>query len=107
VQVVTVARDRKTTTHTRTTAARGLGYAWQQLTKRAYALYGRDCHLRLPGCTHYADTVDHLDSRAVHGTALPSIDRVRPACRHCNTAKSNKERAARRRRARIVRRRLL
>jgi hypothetical protein len=60
------------------------GRGWRALREAAFALYGRQCHLRLEGCTNYADTVDHLDAVALAGSRLPTIDRVRPACRHCN-----------------------
>lgn len=65
-------------------ASRAYTRGWKQLCEAAFALYGRQCHLKLEGCTHYADTVDHLDPAVLHGTHLPTLDRVRPACKHCN-----------------------
>lgn len=35
------------------------------------------CALRLPGCTAWATTADHVDGR--------SSDRLRPSCAHCNS----------------------
>jgi 5-methylcytosine-specific restriction endonuclease McrA len=81
----------------KTTTQRGLGHAWQKLTRAAYARYGRNCHLQLPGCTGYADTIDHIVPRMIAGPTVPTLDDVRPACRHCNTTRGNKQRAALRR----------
>ena len=57
---------------------------WKQLREQAFAVYGRQCRIGLPGCTRVATTIDHIDPVAVHGAALPTLDRVRPACPHCN-----------------------
>lgn len=71
-----------------TTTARGLGWNWQKLRVQAFAIYGTICHI----CgADGADTIDHLDPRALVGTALPSIDRVRPAHRPCNTRRGGRQ----------------
>lgn len=47
------------------------------------------CELRLPGCTHYATTADHVFER-VDGERLPDElggRLLRPACAHCNSAR--------------------
>ncbi len=68
----------------KSTTQRGYGWRWQQLRLEAFALYGTTCHI----CgVEGANTLDHLDPIAVHGTRLPDIDRVRPACRACNSRK--------------------
>jgi hypothetical protein len=62
------------------------GRQWNVFRRQVFRHYGRGCMVRLPGCTGYATTVDHLDPVALHGAALPSLDRVRPACLHCNSS---------------------
>jgi hypothetical protein len=81
------------------THARGLGHAWQQLTHTAYTTYGYTCYAdrclapsraidpTLPSTHRLSKTIDHLDPRATHGTQLPTIDRVRPTHRACNSSK--------------------
>jgi hypothetical protein len=61
------------------------GSEWQRFRLQVFRIYGRACLIHLDGCTGYATTVDHLDPVALHGDALPSIERVRPACLHCNS----------------------
>lgn len=75
-----------------TTHERGLGRQWQLLRVRALAVYGPTCHL----CQGAIDTtaqarsaqsysLDHLDPRSTHGTAIPDITRVRPSHFGCNS----------------------
>jgi hypothetical protein len=66
--------------------AAAYGPAWRRFRLQVFRHYGRTCLVRLDGCTGYATTVDHLDAVALHGASLPSLDRVRPACLHCNSS---------------------
>ena len=71
-----------------TTTQRGYGWQWQKLTRKAFELYGRTCHIcHRPG----ADTVDHLDPVSIVGAQLPHISRVRPAHMGCNSGRGNGE----------------
>lgn len=79
------------------TTSRGLGHAWQQLceeAKRVYPPVCWRCHVRidmtLPKTNRWSWTLDHLDARATHGTAVPTIDRVRPAHRRCNSQRGKR-----------------
>lgn len=45
------------------------------------------CELRLAGCTFWADTADHVTPRSRGGLRSP----LRPACRHCNSARGNRD----------------
>jgi len=70
------------------------GAEWQKLCKQAYVVYGYVCHLcgkpidpTLPKSNRMSKTVDHLDDVALYGDSLPSIDRVRPAHRACNSGR--------------------
>jgi len=58
---------------------RGLGRAYE---KRRAPLVGLPCSLRLPGCTDWSDTADHVMPRVDGGSDGP----LRPACKHCNSA---------------------
>lgn len=63
---------------------RGLGHDWRRFRKTAFEFWGDVCHVcGQPG----ADTIDHLDPRVHYGTTLPTIDRVRPAHRSCNSSR--------------------
>ena len=62
------------------------GRGWKTYRELVFRRYGRGCLIRLDGCTGYATTVDHMDPVALHGAGLPSLDRLRPACRHCNSS---------------------
>lgn len=82
-------------TNQRTTTEQGLGAAWQVLTIQAYRTYGYWCYWchkpidpALPKTHRYSKTVDHLDERRTHGTAIPHISRVRPMHRACNAQRS-------------------
>ena len=46
---------------------------------------GQECALRLPGCTKWATTVDHIVPVIEGGTSDPS--NLRPACSHCNSSR--------------------
>jgi 5-methylcytosine-specific restriction endonuclease McrA len=77
-----------------TTTQRGLGADWQALTRKAWATYPPICHLcrqpidrSLPKTDPMSGTIDHLDPRATHGKSLPTLDRVRPAHRSCNSTR--------------------
>ena len=59
------------------------------LTRQCLAVYGTDCHLRIPGvCVGRATTADHVIPRALDGP--DTIDNLRPACLPCNQHKSNR-----------------
>lgn len=51
----------------------------------------RVCSLRLPGCTYWADTADHVipvdSGRSEAGKRGP----LRPACKSCNSARGKRE----------------
>lgn len=52
---------------------------------------GRPCAIRLPGCTGYADTADHVYGRVGGVRPLGQRGRLlRPACRSCNQRLGNK-----------------
>jgi hypothetical protein len=57
------------------------------LTKLVIATYGPQCHLRLPGCTNWATTKDHLIPYSHGGTA--DLVNLRPCCRSCNSKRGN------------------
>jgi len=74
----------RTRVHTRTRTQRGYGTAWDKLVaeaRRAYPPVCRLCHhpIDLPARGRWAWSLDHLDPIARHGTATPTLDRVRPA----------------------------
>jgi 5-methylcytosine-specific restriction endonuclease McrA len=80
----------------KTRTQRGYGAQWEKLCERAYALYGYHCYYcnqpiiqGLPKTHRLSRTVDHLNPIVFHGTALPSIDDVRPMHRSCNTRRRN------------------
>jgi 5-methylcytosine-specific restriction endonuclease McrA len=66
---------------------RAYGAAWRRLRIKARALYGSTCHLCELPIPDDEWTLDHLDPVADHGVAVPSIDRVRPAHKGCNSRK--------------------
>lgn len=45
------------------------------------------CELRLPGCTFWADTADHVTPRSRGGVRSP----LRPACGHCNSSRGARD----------------
>ena len=52
-------------------------------------MYGPDCWLNLPGCTHQgADSMDHVLPYSLHGPTVPA--NLRPACRHCNSLRADR-----------------
>ena len=57
------------------------------MTKHVIAVYGAQCYLRLPGCTHVATTRDHVIPLA-HG-GPDTVDNCRPACRSCNSKRQD------------------
>jgi len=58
--------------------------AWAKLSKE-YA--GQTCWLRLPGCTVVSTGADHYWPVATHPHLEMVRSNLRPACRHCNTAR--------------------
>lgn len=75
-----------------TTTEQGLGWDWQKLTAEARRVYEPICHQcrqvideTLPRTHRLSYTVHHLDARDTYGTDLPTIDRVRPSHRSCNS----------------------
>lgn len=52
------------------------------------ATYGRQCWLKLAGCTKIATTKDHITPYAQGGT--DDISNFRPACRSCNSKRQNR-----------------
>lgn len=62
------------------------GPEWERLRALVYRVHGRVCVY----CGAYADTVDHVDPVSISGEALPSLDKLVPACRRCNSIKGNK-----------------
>lgn len=69
-------------------AARKSGRANQRLTAWVLDTMGRECMVRLPGCTGRATTRDHITPVAQGGTDAPS--NLRPACRPCNSKRGNR-----------------
>jgi 5-methylcytosine-specific restriction endonuclease McrA len=76
------------------------GYGAQHQRERRAALErdGWACTLRLPGCTGYATTADHVVERAAGGP--DHRDNLRAACVHCNAVRGARFGNARRARAR-------
>jgi 5-methylcytosine-specific restriction endonuclease McrA len=62
------------------------GKEWEKLRALVYRIHGRVCVY----CGAYADTVDHVDPVSTGGESLPSLDKLVPACRSCNSIKGNK-----------------
>lgn len=60
----------------------------QQLTALVLATYGRECWLKLPGCTKVATTKDHITPWKQGGT--DDLSNFRPACWSCNSKRQNK-----------------
>jgi len=61
------------------------GYDKQYRREREELLAGAPlCQLRLPGCTIYADTADHVTPLAAGGSRRGPLQ---PACKHCNSKK--------------------
>lgn len=65
------------------TRAQRLPGNWQTLRRRILARDKGICQLRLPGCTHRATDVDHIDNRDDHGDG-----NLQAACSPCNQAKN-------------------
>jgi len=64
------------------------GRPWRRLKAKAFALYGPTCWM----CGGKATHLDHIDPVQWHGTKMPTIDRVRPACAKCNIGRGNRTR---------------
>lgn len=64
------------------------GRAQQELTRQVLSAYGRECWLKLPGCTKVATTKDHIVPYAQGGT--DALENFRPACRACNSKRQNR-----------------
>jgi hypothetical protein len=52
----------------------------------------RACALRLPGCTHWADQVDHIVEAGRGGPSVP--ENLQPSCANCNRVKKDRDRQA-------------
>jgi len=50
--------------------------------------HGQLCALKLPGCTRWATTFDHIVSLSRGGDHSPS--NTQPACLHCNSSKQDR-----------------
>lgn len=72
-----------------TTSKRG-GRASQRMTALVLETYGRECWLKLPGCTRVATTKDHVTPFS-HG-GEDALENYRPACRSCNSKRQNRVR---------------
>lgn len=77
--------------------ADGLGAQWQRLCAQAKTHFPWVCWLcqqPIPRDakprTRWSWSLDHIDARSTHGTAVPSLDRVRPAHYGCNSRRGNK-----------------
>ncbi|OZG62681.1 HNH endonuclease [Bifidobacterium lemurum] len=53
-----------------------------------FRAYGSSCWLRFPGCDIRADTLDHIYPDRLDGSDMPR--NLRPACRHCNSARHDR-----------------
>lgn len=60
----------------------------QELTRLVLATYGRNCWLRLPGCTKVATTKDHITPWKQGGNN--DLANFRPACKSCNSKRQNR-----------------
>lgn len=58
------------------------------MTRHVIQVYGAQCYLRLPGCTHVATTRDHVIPLA-HG-GPDTVENCRPACRSCNSLRQDR-----------------
>ena len=59
-----------------------------KVKEATYRDYGHACWLSFPGCTHRADTLDHVMPYSQGGLTRPS--NLRPACRHCNSVRQDR-----------------
>lgn len=66
------------------------GRASQRMTQLVLETYGRDCWLKLPGCTRIATTKDHVVPFSHDGEDV--LENYRPACRPCNSKRQNRVR---------------
>lgn len=64
------------------------GRANQRMTALVLETYGRECHLRLRGCTKIATTKDHIIPFSHGGEDV--LENYRPACRSCNSKRQNR-----------------
>lgn len=71
-----------------TSSQRGYGSAWRRTSARIIKRDGGLCQLRLPGCTYFADTTDHIVARVHGGTDHES--NLQAACRSCNSGKRDR-----------------
>lgn len=68
--------------------ARRSGRESTHLTALVLATYGNVCMLRMAGCTGKATTKDHIVPYSHGGD--DSLENFRPACRNCNSKRSNR-----------------
>ena len=73
--------------------------AWRAARKRCLVRDGGICQLGLKGCTITATAADHIIDVA-DGGAPYALENLQAACASCNTAKRNRNIAARARNAR-------
>ncbi|RWZ52947.1 HNH endonuclease [Labedella phragmitis] len=69
-------------------ASRRGGPASRRVAQLVLETYGRECHLRLKGCTRVATTKDHVVPYS-HGGA-DVLENYRPACKACNSKRQNR-----------------
>lgn len=55
---------------------------------QVFERFGRTCWLGFDGCTHVADTVDHIMPYRLGGS--DRVDNLRPACKHCNSKRADR-----------------
>ena len=65
-------------------------YAWQQLRLQVIREEPL-CTLRLPGCTTYSTTADHIVAVALRPDLALERSNCRGACAHCNYARGGAE----------------
>ena len=59
------------------------GTHWEKLRQITFATHGRLCIY----CGNHADAIDHVLPKSLGGT--DTLDNLVPACRKCNSTKSN------------------
>lgn len=59
-----------------------------QMVQRVINTYGNECWLQFPGCTHTANTTDHILPWSAHGAT--TLVNLRRACKHCNSLRGNR-----------------
>ena len=62
--------------------------AWRKLRDKVVA-EEPSCTLRLPGCTGWSRTADHILTYATHPELAMERSNLRGACLHCNQKRGN------------------